>query len=335
MNKKVSVIIPAYNSEKDIIRCLESIIKQTYKELEIIVVNDGSKDNTVNIIEDFIKRDSRVKLINQENCGVSETRNNGIKQSTGDYILFVDADDWLQEDMIEKMVNCIINQNVDVVRCNFYDDRVKETSIGKLYELSNKKIVKEDFIKNRVYEHFLLAKEPIKNLVMLILIKKEKFDDELKFNSKLFMMEDVVFYKKLFDKINSIYFLDEPLYHYIENVKSVTHDSKKYKKIIYGIIDTNEVLRNEIKDICDINKLNGNHLRIIMYYLLYIFMELGKSELKNVLDELYKNEKFNYILRYLDVSDLSKYMKLVSKAIRKRNFILIVLLFEIKKIIKK
>ena len=335
MNKIVSIIIPAYNAENILNKCLESIIKQTYSNLEIIVVNDGSKDNTINIIENFKQQDNRIKLINQENKGVSEARNKGIENSSGDYILFVDADDWLQEDMIEKMVNYIDSMNVDVVRCNYYGDGINGTVIGELYELANQKISKEDFIKKRVYEHSLLGKEPIKNLVMLLLIKKKVFDDELKFDSKLFMMEDVVFYKKLFDKIDSIYFLNEPLYHYCENINSVTHDSTKYKKNIYGIIDVNEVLRKETKDIVDENKLNTNNLRVMICYISYIFEELGKKELEKILDELYSNEKFNYILNHLDCSDAPLYKKLIINAIKKHNILLLLILFEVKKILKK
>lgn len=113
---KVSIIIPVYNVEKFLEECILSILNQTYKNLEIIVVNDGSKDNSVNIIEKFLKKDSRIKVINKKNGGLSSARNAGIEIATGDYLMHVDGDDFLKNDVIEKMITKIekSKENVDV-----------------------------------------------------------------------------------------------------------------------------------------------------------------------------------------------------------------------------
>ena len=99
---KISVIVPVYNSEKYIEKCIESIINQTYRNIEIIFINDGSTDESLNIIHKYKKLDNRIKVINQSNSGVSAARNKGIKNSIGDYITFVDSDDHIDSKMIDK-----------------------------------------------------------------------------------------------------------------------------------------------------------------------------------------------------------------------------------------
>ena len=105
MEKLVSIIIPAYNTEKYIGNCIESVIKQTYHNLEVIIVNDGSEDNTLGIITKARLRDNRVVVINQENNGPSAARNAGLKICRGDYVFFLDSDDWLIPNCIEKLIS--------------------------------------------------------------------------------------------------------------------------------------------------------------------------------------------------------------------------------------
>lgn len=117
MNKtsKISIIVPVYNSELYLKQCLESLVNQTYKEIEIICVNDGSTDSSQEIISLYMELDSRIILINKENSGVSDTRNVGIQKALGDYIIFVDSDDWLEENTCEIAINCAIENQADVV----------------------------------------------------------------------------------------------------------------------------------------------------------------------------------------------------------------------------
>ena len=100
----ITVIVPAYNAEATIERCINSIIKQTYNNLEVIIVNDGSTDNTQTVCENMAKKDTRINVINKENEKVSKTRNRGIEEATGDYIVFVDSDDYIQNNMIIKLL---------------------------------------------------------------------------------------------------------------------------------------------------------------------------------------------------------------------------------------
>lgn len=114
----ISVIVPMYNVEKYISQCLESLIKQTYKNLEIIVIDDGSTDQSLNIAKRYAKYDNRVKVYSFANAGVSEARNRGLRLAKGDYIAFVDSDDWTAEDMYRILVEKMIKYDLDMIKCS-------------------------------------------------------------------------------------------------------------------------------------------------------------------------------------------------------------------------
>lgn len=117
---KVSVIIPAYNAEKYIKMTVESIINQTLKEIEVIIINDGSTDNTLSIINELEKKDDRIIIINNENKGVSYSRNIGIKKSRGEYLAFIDADDWIEKNYLKDTYNIAEKQELDIVLTDIY-----------------------------------------------------------------------------------------------------------------------------------------------------------------------------------------------------------------------
>lgn len=166
-NYKISIIVPVYNSEKDLDKCLKSILSQTLKEIELIIVNDGSKDNSLNIINKYIKLDKRITLINQKNSGAAIARNNAITIAKSDFIAFVDSDDYIEKEMYETMYNEAIKYNVDIVTCQFrkinsnntidYSTTIKNKEnlenvfLGKVFSvLWNKIYKKELFVKNRI-----------------------------------------------------------------------------------------------------------------------------------------------------------------------------------------
>ena len=117
--EKISIIIPMYNCEKYIKRCLDSLVNQTYKNMEIIVINDGSKDSSGEIVQTYVKKYSNVKLINKKNAGVSSARNLGIKESTGKYVAFVDSDDWCEKQMYSEMMKLTEKIDCDII-CSGY-----------------------------------------------------------------------------------------------------------------------------------------------------------------------------------------------------------------------
>ena len=111
---KISVIVPVYNVEKYLTKCVDSIMNQTYKDLEIILVDDGSTDNSGKICDEYVKKDKRFKVIHKKNGGLSDARNVGIKNSTGEYLSFIDSDDYIDNDMIECLYNACIKNNADI-----------------------------------------------------------------------------------------------------------------------------------------------------------------------------------------------------------------------------
>ena len=112
---KISIIIPAYNVEAYIEKCINSVINQTYDDIEVIIINDGSTDNTAEIIEKYSKIDNRIKIVNKYNSGVSDSRNVGIEMFTGDYVFFLDSDDWVEKDYIIKAVDVLEKNNIDIL----------------------------------------------------------------------------------------------------------------------------------------------------------------------------------------------------------------------------
>ena len=117
MNKKISVIIPVYNTSKLLRRCLDSVINQTYKNLEIILINDGSTDDSLSICKEYSQNDSRIILIDKENEGGGKARNAGLDRATGDYIAFVDSDDYIDPDMYSVLMNNLKTSEADISTC--------------------------------------------------------------------------------------------------------------------------------------------------------------------------------------------------------------------------
>ena len=130
---KLSIIVPVYNSEKFLNKCINSLINQTIKNIEIILINDGSSDNSLNICNEFAKKDSRIKVFSQENSGQATARNVGLDNATGEYITFTDADDWVDPDYYEKLLNTALNHNADVACASIIRERKNSNKYRILY----------------------------------------------------------------------------------------------------------------------------------------------------------------------------------------------------------
>ena len=120
MTEKITVIVPVYNVEHYLDKCLDSVIKQTYKNIEIIVVNDGSTDNSGEICQEYAQKDNRIVYIEKENGGLSDARNAGLDQMTGSYVTFVDSDDWIEQDYVETLYQKITEYQADIAIGNYY-----------------------------------------------------------------------------------------------------------------------------------------------------------------------------------------------------------------------
>lgn len=135
---KISIIVPIYKVEIYLRKCVDSIVNQTYKNIEILLIDDGSPDNCGIICDEYAKKDERIKVIHKKNGGLSDARNYGIEASSGDYIMFVDSDDYISKDMCEILLKKALENNADIVSCNF-----KEIYIDNFEEEINKQSIKK------------------------------------------------------------------------------------------------------------------------------------------------------------------------------------------------
>ena len=147
---KVSIIVPIYNAEKYLERCLDSLISQSFRDIEILAINDGSIDRSLEILKRYESIDNRIKIINNSNVGVSETRNIGIMESKGEFIVFVDSDDWIDKDMIEKMYKFMTNEKSDMVICTYIRE-FREYSKEKKFNLPEINIYENEQVKNDLF----------------------------------------------------------------------------------------------------------------------------------------------------------------------------------------
>ncbi|MBR2262087.1 MAG: glycosyltransferase [Paludibacteraceae bacterium] len=244
----VSVIIPAYNTEKYIARCLDSVCGQTYKNLEIIVVNDGSKDNTSSIIASYAERDKRIIFINlTENIGNGKGRNLAIKKTKGEYICFVDSDDFITPDMIQCLVDKVRSTSYPEVviyghqEVQEKDDKLKILGDPILPRLSGKESIEQ------LQTCFFFGYKNIGLQPWIYFVKRQYiFDNEIFFDESGHSFEDVIFATKLIFSVNHIEQVEHPFYSYIIRKGSIM--SSRSKKRIESWIYVTQELKKFLKE---------------------------------------------------------------------------------------
>ena len=253
MKDLISVIIPVYNVERYLDKCLESITKQTYKDLEIIVIDDGSTDNSGNICLKWSKLDKRIKVYHQENNGSANARNYGLNKSHGKYILFIDSDDYISECAIEVLVNEI-------------EDNYLVGLILKNNSKKNKRIIYST-------KEFLKLNLKTKNLgcggCCGYLFERKKIDS-LKFNENLYLLEDVLFLYEYLTKIEKIKYVNE-YYFYNNNLNSITKGRNNLFGKINSILFFTQKIKKEIK--IDLKLINNKKVFLL------------EKELRNIKDK--------------------------------------------------
>ena len=222
----ISVIVPIYNVEKYLKRCIESILKQSYQYLEIILVNDGSQDKSIDIIENFKEIDGRVYCINKANGGLSDARNAGIVSSTGKYLVFVDGDDYLEPDYIKQLYDAIIDTDADVSACSF--NIVNESGrIIKTELLCQKKSV----ITGKELLSKVMTATGYKYVVVWNKMYKKAIFDEIKFRQGMNYEDEFINFRIFYD-IKKVTLVEAALYDYVQRVGSITQTDITYSKII-------------------------------------------------------------------------------------------------------
>ncbi len=279
-NPLISIIIPVYNVEPYLKDCLDSVINQTYKNLEIILVNDGSTDNSKTICEEYKKKDSRIILINQKNSGLSSARNAGIKQSTGEYISFIDSDDYVEKDYVEYLHNLVQTTNSKISICPHYE----KTESGKMLNFNAEKNPTASFsveiaLKRMLNEKGfnlqatskLFSSELFKNIIF----PEEKLHEDVGTTYKLFLEA----YNQ--DSSAKISFGSKPKYIYNLRTSSITNRKFNQKKM--DLIELTDKMCEDIDDyfqsLKNVTNLRRIHAR---------FSILRQSPEKNIENSLIK-----------------------------------------------
>lgn len=283
MRPKVSIVVAAYNIEKYIERCLRSLVNQTLKEIEVLVVNDGSIDRTEIITKEF-EKDSRFKVITQENGGLSSARNTGIKNASGKYIAFLDGDDYVCKEMYEELYDKIKKEKSDLVICGFYKIWENDKFIEKKRKKFNvnKKILKGDVIGNFLSKHdepFTVAWNKLYNLE--IIVKNNIYFENPAFFEDVGFMPRYLYYTKKISVVNKM------LYFYIQRSGSIT---KSYNPIIEKSFEKTISLINKFYYQKAYNKyLEVFELRLLIYILNYSLRNSISSE--NIVNKILKFRK--------------------------------------------
>lgn len=325
----VTIIVPIYNSAKYLEETLKSIYYQTYCRLEIILINDGSRDSSLKICEGYAQKDDRCIVINKENTGVSDSRNIGIENSHGKYIFFMDADDLIEENAIEQLVKMIQKEDVDVVKCNF--SRKYE---GKTYT----NVYPKEFV-NRTIEYpkknildMVLSGE-IEAYLWCLLIKRDNIIKyNIRFNTKLAMMEDTVWLVQLLTNIKKIFISDMCLYHYNITNQSASRSTKNIVRNISNVLLVNELEKYILKEKNMLTKkrerlINVSHVYIIEEFCYELYKDGQMEELEKIINNL-KIERL-----FINIKNCKKklHVKLSIKYILKKDMGKLCIIYKIRR----
>lgn len=333
MSELISVIIPIYNAEKHLKRCIESILEQSYSNLEILLINDGSKDGSKDICDEFAQKDNRIVVLHKENEGVGRARNDGLKKATGKYIAFVDSDDYLDKNSIEILYNALIENNVDCVKGNY--DIVTKTGIIQNNEPKIDKKYDKENINEFLYE---LLTERTKSFLWLLLIKKECIKDN--FCEELFLYEDVNFYLSFLGNINSIYVFSKITYHYvIMNQSSLSRDINKVEEKVQNLMLANSILKNTLNKYgfdndTNIKAIDTSIINNIINY--YYYKYKNEKKFKDTIksfENIKNTESFNNMLENYDDNILSKKARLFNDCLISKKYFRFWLLCKVKNIL--
>lgn len=328
MKYSVSVIVPMYNAEKYIDRCTKSILEQTYNNIEIIIVDDGSTDESLQKINKFL--DGRIKVYSQKNKGVSAARNLGIEKSTGDYLLFVDADDYIDKKMVEELVSKVENDST-LVFCNNYEIWKNRIDARILFsEYNNCEIKKNDVLKEIASGNAGLV---CSKLVSSKVIK----DNNIKFNEKIIMGEDQVFFLEVSEKTKTFKYVKKALYHYDRTNEEST--TLRYKENLYNNF---LIVYKKTKLVFERNKLNSKedkkllNDKILNFTWICLNNEVNNFDFKTTIENI--KDILNSAKQDIDfnLANKSRINNLIIQSINNKNnfnifkIIIIIKLFNIK-----
>lgn len=316
----ISVVVPVYNVEKYLGECLESLINQTFRDIEIICINDGSSDNSFNILEEYAKKDSRIIVINQKNSGVSNARNKGVDIASKDYIAFIDSDDWVDKNYLEELYNAITKNNCDIAVATIIRKRPNSQKYRVHYT--------EEKIYSTLEEKINACQVPIccyvwGKLFKTNLVKKLKFRENVYF-------EDVIYTPQILDMSDKLVTVPNVVYWYRVNQNSIVKkptkkkqfDSYSAKKFAIEYLEKRGItfsrktrdITKEIKYFLGIPILKTKECDNILTMFLFGFIPVFKKNISKNLK--YRTLKKFLLLKKLDSHfyiELFKYLKISIK----------------------
>ena len=304
---KVSVIVPIYNVEKYLEKCINSLLSQTLEDIQIILVNDGSKDNSGNIAKEYEKNNkNRIIYVEKENGGLSDARNYGLKYATGDFIAFLDSDDYIEKNAYEEMYNKAIEENADYVECDFIWEFPNKIRIDKQYPYKNKKEMLS-FVRVVAWNK---------------LIKRQLItDNNLEFPKGL-RYEDVEFTYKLIPFLNKFAYVDKPFIHYVQREGSIANVQNERTAEIFTVLDNviEFYKKNNIYEKYR-DELEYNYARYLLCSSLKRMCKIKDKTIKEKLlteswerlNSNFPNWKENVILKTVNIGK-NKYMRTVNKS---------------------
>lgn len=304
----ISVIVPIYNAENFLEKLIENLINQTYKNIEIILVNDGSTDESLNICNELHRKDNRIKIIDKKNGGVSSARNKGIEVSKGEYITFVDSDDNIEEDYIKKMVENIEDEDC-LVKCNYK------------YKLKEKKLDRDRYLKKIISGEIL-------GVCWGYLFKKELLEG-IYFDENTSYMEDTIFVVQYLLKVKKVNIINNNLYRYNYNTESLTvmksNIENKIDGYLYSIDEITKILiqKNMYSPIYK-KYLDNRKIKII---------EAEFAKLDNIEEIRLLHEK--YTIDSLNTKNVALQYKIFINILKKKKYNKMLLYIKARRKIKK
>lgn len=319
MTPLISIIVPIYNREKFLNQCISSIINQTYKKLEIILVDDGSSDSSLEICKKYAATDDRVKVISQENGGVSKARNKGLEVATGEYIQFVDSDDFLDVETLDYYVNLLDKDSkLDLVICGF-KNLDKNLKLIKFEKTDFEITCKTDFLNNF---HYLLERNllrsPVNKLYKSNIIK----ENNLQFRLDAAIAEDALFNLEYYQYIENIVVTTNAFYNVVDH-----SDSRLTTSYHPNLFEIQKSYFSKLQEYLQKNSVYSGQNKVVVekQYFSIISKEIRKivlSDTISIIDELKKNQEFflnNFILESSKENN-KLYVYIICKLYQQMNY---------------
>lgn len=315
----ISIIVPVYNVEKYLNKCIESIINQTYRNIEIILVDDGSPDKCPEICDSYVQKDGRIKVIHKKNEGLINARKSGLEIARGEYIGFVDGDDWIGPEMYELFAKQIEKYSPDMVLSDFYYDNGKELSNSE--QLFDREYYNKEDLKKFIYPKMLFSgtyyKFGVNPCCWSKIYKKELIKKNLPLvDGRIKMGEDAAFTYPCLIDAQSVATIKKPCYHYIFNPESMTKSyDRNLKEIIF--LPYNRIKEKSIEAGIDLGHQTNYYLIFLANYLLR--NEITSDNYKSGVNLLLKNQNIINAARAVRLSVLPFHTKLLVTALKLKS----------------